>query len=350
VPENKKLFDVFKSADRSDWQKVAQEELNGADPVEKLIHKGNGFNIEPYYDRKKGSAPAPLLSDSGNSFLGSRSWHNCPRIDGTDVSKMNEMALDHLKSGADGLLFELPSEISFEMLLKGIDWTYCSLNFLAKKNSAHLSASLKEFISKKKIELDKIHGAFFGNDVISPPAKGTFRFSGFQIDSDGPASQAIAKAFNILLTNSPGGFSSQASNTAFSVQVGNHFFDEVSKLRAIRIVWQRVLETTRTGKSIPLMIHCHSARWVHDKYQPHGNMLKSTTASLAAIFGGCDTLTVDAEDSQDQTMVRAARNVSNILREEAHLSKVADPVAGSYFVESLSRQIADAAWNHIQLS
>src|SRR5436190_18952994 len=98
------------------------------------------------------------------------------------------------------------------------------------------------------------------------------------------------------------------------------------------------------------MVHCYTEAFVNEKYEPHGNMLKGTTASLAAIFGGCDMLTVDAEDGQQEMMSRAARNISNILREEVHLSKVADPVAGSYYVETLSAQIADAAWNAIHLS
>jgi methylmalonyl-CoA mutase len=350
VPEKKTLFDAFTSAAPTDWQKVAREELNGADPVEKLTHKGDGYSIAPYYDRQEGPATQPLLSDSGNSFLGSRAWYNCPKIIGDDAAKMNEMALQHLQSGADGLFFELPSEINFEILLKEIDWTYCSLNFLAKNNPVGLSASLKEFISKKEIALGGIHGCFFGNEVIPALLESSFRFSGFQISASASVGLQIANAYNKLLSKVSGGFASQASNVAFSVQVGTHFFEELSKVRAIRIVWQRLLQATSVTKASAIMIHCHSAAWVNQEYQPHGNMLKATTASLAAILGGCDTLTVDAEDSGHEMMCRIARNISAILREESHLSKVADPVAGSYFVDSLSTQIADAAWRAIHLS
>jgi methylmalonyl-CoA mutase len=349
VPEEKKLFDAFKSANTTDWQNVAREELNGANPFEKLTHRANGYTVQPYY-HNTGASSAPLLSDSGNSFLGSRAWYNCPRVAGSDGAKMNEMALRHLQSGADGLLFELPSEISFEKLLKGIDWTYCSLNFLAKKNSSGLSVSLREFISKNKFRPDQIHGAFYGNEVLPTSGPGMFRFTGLQLEPNASPDQAIAKAYNKLISDGSGSFPSLASNVAFSVPLGNNFFEELSKIRAIRMVWQKLLKALGAKETVPLMIHCYSSTWIDDKYQPHGNMLKGTTASMAAILGGCDTLTVDAEDPQQEMMARVARNISNILREESHLSKVADPVAGSYFVENLSAQIADAAWNDIHLS
>ena len=77
-------------------------------------------------------------------------------------------------------------------------------------------------------------------------------------------------------------------------------------------------------------------------------MLKATTASMAAILGGCDVLTVDAEDPDNATMSRAARNVSNVLREESHFSKVADPLAGSYFIDDLTRQLSENVWQLVQ--
>ena len=76
-------------------------------------------------------------------------------------------------------------------------------------------------------------------------------------------------------------------------------------------------------------------------------MLKSTSAALAAILGGCDALTVQPEN-ENPMMARIARNVSSILREESHLSKVADPTAGSYYLESLTNQLAINAWKKFQ--
>jgi methylmalonyl-CoA mutase len=77
-------------------------------------------------------------------------------------------------------------------------------------------------------------------------------------------------------------------------------------------------------------------------------MLKSATAAMSAIFGGCDGLTIFPESDEDSMMARIARNVSSVLREESHLSKVADPTAGSYYLDSLIEQLADQSWRVFQ--
>jgi methylmalonyl-CoA mutase len=77
-------------------------------------------------------------------------------------------------------------------------------------------------------------------------------------------------------------------------------------------------------------------------------MIKATTAAMAAIAGGCDSLTITPEDESHETMSRIAINVSTILREESHISKVADPTAGSYYIDSLTHQLSEKAWEKFQ--
>jgi methylmalonyl-CoA mutase len=73
-------------------------------------------------------------------------------------------------------------------------------------------------------------------------------------------------------------------------------------------------------------------------------MIKATTSAMAAICGGCDILTVEPENTSDATIQRIALNVSSVLREESFLNKVADPTAGSYFLESLVNELCEKAW------
>ena len=77
-------------------------------------------------------------------------------------------------------------------------------------------------------------------------------------------------------------------------------------------------------------------------------MISGSVAALAALAGGCNSLTILAEDENNMTMTRIARNVSNILREESHLNKVADPTAGAYAIENIVDQLAVAAWGEFQ--
>ena len=347
--ENKNKFSAFTSAALSDWQVAARDELNGANPSEKLVHRGDGWTIQPFYDRNHASPLAPVLYASQNNFLGPRAWYNCPRIQADEARKTNEKALEYLRQGADGILFELNDEIDFEVLLRNIEWQYCSLNFLVKKNPAAVAASLWRFMTEKKIAMDQIHGAFFGNIAPANPMPGHFRFGGFQMALSPSPVEQIASGFNIMSAALKGKFTASAAHVAFSVPIGPDFFMELTKLRAIRTVWRKFLDATKSNVATPLVIHAYSQPWSDKNYEPHGNMLKGTTAAMSAILGGCDTLTVDPENADHTMMARVARNVSNILREESYFSKVADPVAGAYFIEDLTQQLTDAAWKSIRL-
>jgi methylmalonyl-CoA mutase len=77
-------------------------------------------------------------------------------------------------------------------------------------------------------------------------------------------------------------------------------------------------------------------------------MLKETTAAMAAILGGTNGLSLYPEEMDNVVMSRIARNTSHILREESHLNKVADPLAGSYLVENLMLEMAEKAWAKFQ--
>jgi methylmalonyl-CoA mutase len=77
-------------------------------------------------------------------------------------------------------------------------------------------------------------------------------------------------------------------------------------------------------------------------------MLKSTISAIAGLAGGCNALTIQAEDSGNKMMARIARNTSHILLEESHLNKVSDPFAGSYAVEAITDDLARNAWDRFQ--
>lgn len=111
-------------------------------------------------------------------------------------------------------------------------------------------------------------------------------------------------------------------NKTDMVEIGADFFLEIARLKTLR-------------KNKPdIFIHAYIKPFTKDAYQPHGNMISSTVRAIAAVLGGCDALTIESENDDDLGN-RIAKNVSLILREESHLSKTADPTAGSYFLDSL---------------
>lgn len=124
--------------------------------------------------------------------------------------------------------------------------------------------------------------------------------------------------------------------------VGSTYFMEIAKLRAARLLYARVAEAY--GKSPETRLHAVTALSNKSIYDPWTNLLRSTTEALSAVLGGADTLRVQAAGYP----ARLARNVQLILKEEAHLDKVADPAGGSWFIESLTASLAAEAWKLFQ--
>jgi methylmalonyl-CoA mutase len=137
---------------------------------------------------------------------------------------------------------------------------------------------------------------------------------------------------------------------AFSLPVGPQLLVEVSKLKALRVLWFQIAKAygTKKIKATDLHVHGRSEPFMHEKFQPHGNLLKSTIAAIAGIGGGVNSLTIQPEDPGHPMMNRIARNTSLILRLESHLGKVNDPFAGAYGIEVLIDKIALEAWTKFQ--
>jgi len=134
-----------------------------------------------------------------------------------------------------------------------------------------------------------------------------------------------------------------------TVSAGHHFFLEIAKLRALRQLFAYV--ATACGASpehAALEIHSLGSRRHQSRRNPHVNLLRAITATVSAALGGADSIHCAPFDEfcsdTDAFSRRLARNVQLIAREECHLGDVCDPVGGSWYVESLTEQVAEAAW------
>jgi methylmalonyl-CoA mutase len=141
-----------------------------------------------------------------------------------------------------------------------------------------------------------------------------------------------------------------APRLELSLAVGPRFFLEVAKLRAARLLAHRVLESCGLPpEARRLRVAASTSRVTRTATDPHVNLLRATTEALAAFVGGADVLHVAPFDDPmrpggDDFSRRLARNVPLLLREEAHLGRVLDPAGGSWTVERLTADLAEAAW------
>lgn len=328
---------------RSDWQHTAQRELEGDDPDEKLTRTIGKLRIKPYYDH----SDAVNLTDfalvpSQNPHYGPRSWVNLSRVVVKDENQGNKEALHALQTGADGILFELTRPLSqYEILLATIKPEFCHISFVT--HNAYFN--LIEF--QRWAENQPLTGCIFWSDpkaALSPIISPNYFSQGLLVPSAATVEEEISSAL-LLAVQQLDRDNAQATihQIAFSVALGTHLFLDIAKLKALRNLWYQVQGAYGVAlKSVH--IHACSPAWVQPNYQPHGNMIKATTAALAAILGGCDSLTVDAEVTAGPMANRIARNVSSILREESYLNKVADPIAGSHYLDHLVAEISQKAW------
>lgn len=144
-----------------------------------------------------------------------------------------------------------------------------------------------------------------------------------------------------------------APHFRFSFALGSHFFIEVAKLRAARLLWHRVLEACGLpAEKRTLWMHGSTSGYSATRYDPHVNMLRATTQTLAGVVGGADSIHTAAFDEpfgeSNDFSRRIALNTQLILRDESHMARVVDPAGGSWYVEKLTDELARAAWSLFQ--
>src|SRR5262249_25379846 len=145
-----------------------------------------------------------------------------------------------------------------------------------------------------------------------------------------------------------------AGRLSFFFGIGMNFYLEVAKLRAARLLWWRLMKGfgARNPKSMMLRTHCQTSGWSLTEQDPYNNVVRTTIEALAAVFGGTQSLHTNSLDEAialpSDFSARIARNTQLLIQEETHICNVIDPWAGSYMMEKLTQDMADAAWAIIE--
>ena len=145
-----------------------------------------------------------------------------------------------------------------------------------------------------------------------------------------------------------------AGRLSFFWAIGMNFYLEVAKMRAARLLWCRIMKefNPKNPKSLMLRTHCQTSGWSLTEQDPYNNVVRTTIEAMAAVFGGTQSLHTNALDEAialpTEFSARIARNTQLIIQEETHITSVIDPWAGSYMMEKLTQDMADAAWKIIE--
>ena len=145
-----------------------------------------------------------------------------------------------------------------------------------------------------------------------------------------------------------------AGRLSFFFAIGMNFFMEVAKLRAARILWSKIMKEFNPKKpsSSLLRVHCQTSGVSLQEKDPYNNIVRTSYEALAATLGGTQSLHTNAFDEAmglpTEFSSRIARNTQLIMQEELGITKVIDPLAGSYYVENLTNELTQKAWKLIQ--
>jgi len=376
----KKLFSEFPTVETQTWVETIIKDLKGADYEKKMIWKTDeGFDLKPFY-RAEDLAHLEYLNvlpgffpfSRGNRIAGNE-WLVRQDIRVSDIRAANKKILDILMKGVNSLGLILPEDIGpttegLENLLENVFADAVELNFICGDYSLQVIKSVVELVKKYNRDFAKIQGSvdydplcyisLHGNfiqpevktfemalDIIKaikylPHFRGIavhgeiFKNSGSSIVEEIAFSMAMGNDYLGRLTDMGASINGIAPRIKFNMAAGTAYFMEIAKLRAMRVLWSHIVnaygpdcaEVTKTH------IHTTTARWDKTFYDPHVNMLRTTTQAMSAIIGGTGSLTVQGYDAvfepSTEFAERIASNQQLILKEESYFDKVNDPSAG----------------------
>ncbi len=225
---------------------------------------------------------------------------------------------------------------------------------------------LKEFMVRNTYIYPPAPSMRIIGDIIEYTAKNMPKFnsisiSGYHMQEAG-ANQSLELAFTLadgqeyVRTALAKGLDVDdfAPRLSFFWAVGMNFYLEVAKMRAARLLWCRIMKgfDAKNPKSLMLRTHSQTSGWSLSEQDPYNNVVRTTIEAMAAVFGGTQSLHTNSFDEAialpTEFSSRIARNTQLIIQEETHITSVIDPWAGSYMMEKLTQDMADAAWAIIE--
>jgi methylmalonyl-CoA mutase len=376
-----------------DWQEKAESSLKGkkidslhCDTYENII-------LKPLYTRED-EQPVPDYSGGSDYRRGiyplgylTNKWNVAQQLFYQSPSELKEKLQDAIKKGQTALAFQVSEELietnsslssvledlyhQYPLAINAKGWHSAVLEVLAKMaENENKADQVSGYIGSDPIALFAEEGAFSQEYLeewknnINKYSKSFPHLSTILIDTtpyhNGGANTvqelgiAIAEGVQYvdLLQDSELDHNVIVKKIVFQFSIGSNFFMEIAKLRAARVLWNRITELYGVKeKARGMIIAAETSSFTKSLQDPYVNLLRAGNEAFAAIIGGVQYLQVAPFDHLTVTTPfaeRIARNIQLLLKHEAHLEKVIDPAGGSWYVEELTNELAEKAWGYFQ--
>lgn len=353
------LFDDFDEVSAKQWKQQIQFDLKGADYNETLVWQSlEGIHVKPFYDIEDTRDLKLEIPDQPTQWnVGQMLF-----IDDNDITK--RLSLDAIDRGAEALYFQANQAFEYESLFNDNSFGNVTIYFNLAFISSSFLSGLVQHLSEQNIK------AYFNIDIL-----GNFARSGSWYKSDhedhaivnellkqfpeqallgvdatlyqnAGASMVQQLAYSLAhaheyLANS----SASISTITYKLAIGSNYFFEIAKLRALRLLHETLAHEYGVNTS------CHIVAIPSKRnktiYDYNLNMLRTTTECMSAVLGGANTVCNLAYDhlyhKSNEFGERISRNQLLILKAESYFDKVSNPCDGSYYIESLTQELAQKA-------
>ena len=386
-------FPTFAAAD---WQALVAKVLKGADFERRLVRRtADGIPVLPLYTAADAPPPAgppgtaPFTRGTAPAAAEAGGWDIRQHHLAGDPAATNAAILEDLEGGATSLQLRLADAAAIaalDRILADVLLDLAPIGLAAGARGLEAAQALLALAERRGVAaaalradlgLDPFGTAVTGaagepGDTLSAAVELAKRVSATWPGSvtlladgrpyhAGGASEAQELAFAVatgiayLRALSEAGLATPAAaaQIGFALATDADFFLSLTKFRALRRLWWRVLEVAGAAAAMPgLRVHAETATRIYTRVDPHVNVLRGTVAAFAAAAGGAGSVTVlpfdHALGATAPLARRIARNTQLVLLEEAQLGRVQDPAGGSWAVERLTEELAAKAWALVQ--
>ena len=352
------LFNDFNPISSKQWKQKIQFELDGADYNETMIwNSPEDIQVKPFYHRDEFAKAASVKTQASNFQI-------CQNIFVHDIEKSIKRAIDTIERGAESLRFSIQNEntdiqkllenlplenriVDFNLSFISIDFVkllnaisiqkkavfYCNLDpigQLARDGNWFTTSDKNNFETLEKISNEAKNLSLLSIDL------GLYQNAGANITQQIAYSLAHANEYLNRLPNI-------TKPIVFQISVGTNYFFEIAKLRALRMLFKLI--ATEYNPDIDCHFLVTPTKRNKTIYDYNVNMLRTTTECMSAILGGADAVANLPYDSlyhkDNEFGDRIARNQLLVLKHESYFDKVDNPADGSYYIESLTMQLAE---------
>lgn len=379
-------FYTFPPSSKDEWIDQVKRDLKGKAFDDTLTSSlWNKVKISPFYTSEDVDGLAveyKFHPDSKIPGISPRVWDNVVSVFPENEKETNEEILHALQNGADGLVVCLDGTENLNQLLKAVHTEFISTNFLPTGETIQFFHLIQEWIESLTLKPGMLRGAIVWSPCdelfqsekkfdwgVNQAAKAINDFKEFRefypmtIDLSRYANAGatgieeltygLGEVIELIDVLSKKAISPTQvfENLAFHTAVGDSHFAEIAKVKALR---KLIVElATNYGVQIEMeSIHIitSTSQWSKSLLDKNTNLIRQTYEAMAGILGGGNSLWVKPTEGKDASVLekRIARNVSSILKEESYLDKVMDPSAGSYYLETLQREIEKSVIEGLQ--